>query len=74
MGGNQADLGYGVTQTGTTLAVSTRSATRRPHEALQRPIALPPSITQAERSAHPAFIAELGESALWREYISPGAE
>lgn len=74
IGGKQADLGFGVVETVTTLAVSTQTALRRTHEALQRPIALPAAITETERSAHAAFIAELGENALWREYIRPEAE
>lgn len=30
-----------------------------------RPVALPPRLTEEERAAHDAFIATLGESALW---------
>lgn len=74
IGGKQADLGFGVTETVPTLAVSTQAASRRVGEALQRPVALPPAITDAERAAHAAFIAEFGENALWREYIRPDAE
>jgi DNA polymerase-3 subunit epsilon len=33
-----------------------------------RPIALPPRLTDAELEAHAAFIATLGEKAIWREY------
>ena len=34
----------------------------------QRPVALPPRLSDAERAAHAAFIATLGEKAIWREY------
>ena len=34
----------------------------------QRPIALPPRLSDAELEAHAAFIATLGEKAIWREY------
>jgi DNA polymerase-3 subunit epsilon len=33
-----------------------------------RPAALPPRITEEERAAHAAFIATLGDSAVWRSY------
>ena len=33
-----------------------------------RPIALPPRVSEAEREAHRAFIATLGEEAVWRQY------
>lgn len=32
-----------------------------------RPVALPPRLTQEERAAHDAFVATLGEAALWSE-------
>lgn len=35
--------------------------------AQQRPIPLPPRLTDEERSAHAAFVAGLGEHALWRQ-------
>jgi DNA polymerase III subunit epsilon len=33
-----------------------------------RPAVLPPRLTESERMAHAAFLATLGESALWRRY------
>ena len=39
------------------------SATRRP-----RPVPLEPVLTPAEVAAHAAFIAELGDGAVWRKY------
>ena len=35
------------------------------YQAPARPRPLPPRITEAERAAHAAFIAEMGEQALW---------
>jgi DNA polymerase III subunit epsilon len=35
---------------------------------LQRPAPLPANIAEAEQAAHAAFIAELGEAAVWRQY------
>ena len=32
---------------------------------------LRPRLTEDERAAHVAFVATLGESAIWREYVSP---
>ncbi|HZQ13024.1 MAG TPA: DNA polymerase III subunit epsilon [Pseudolabrys sp.] len=34
----------------------------------ERPVALPPRLSEAERQAHRAFIATLGDEALWRQY------
>jgi DNA polymerase-3 subunit epsilon len=38
----------------------------------QRPVPLPPRVTIEERAAHRAFIATLGEKAIWLEYVSLG--
>jgi DNA polymerase-3 subunit epsilon len=38
-------------------------------ETLRRPVPLAPLITAEEIAAHRAFIAELGEKALWKRYI-----
>jgi len=38
----------------------------------QRTIALEPRVTEAEREAHRAFIATLGDKPIWSEYLSPG--
>jgi DNA polymerase-3 subunit epsilon len=35
----------------------------------QRPEPLAPRVTEADREAHRAFIATMGEKALWREYL-----
>jgi len=34
-----------------------------------RPVPLPPRITDTEREAHLAFVATLGEKAIWNEYL-----
>jgi DNA polymerase III subunit epsilon len=36
----------------------------------ERPVPLVPRLTEAERAAHRSFIATLGESAIWRDYVS----
>jgi DNA polymerase-3 subunit epsilon len=35
-----------------------------------RPQPLPERLTQSEREAHMAFVATLGESAIWRDYLA----
>lgn len=37
---------------------------------LQRPSALPPRLTAAEREAHAAFVTGLGKNALWKQNLS----
>lgn len=39
-----------------------------PRPARVRPIPLAPRISEAEAAAHAAFIAKMGEAALWRKY------
>jgi DNA polymerase-3 subunit epsilon len=34
-----------------------------------RPVALTPRVTDADRAAHRDFVATLGESAVWRDYL-----
>jgi DNA polymerase III subunit epsilon len=38
----------------------------------ERPIALVPRVSEAERAAHREFVAGLGENALWRQYRDDG--
>jgi DNA polymerase-3 subunit epsilon len=33
-----------------------------------RPVPLVPRLTEAERAAHRAFVATLGEKAIWADY------
>lgn len=40
-----------------------------PAKALQRPVALPSRLTEAELAAHAAFLAPLGEKAIWGRYL-----
>jgi DNA polymerase III subunit epsilon len=37
----------------------------------ERPLPLPPRISDEERAAHRRFIALLGANAIWRDYLSP---
>jgi DNA polymerase-3 subunit epsilon len=70
IGGRQADLGLAMVGLG-------RSATRRNGEAERappRPVPLPPRLTEAEREAHRAFVATLGEGSLWNRYREPEPE
>ena len=59
-GGRQADFGLGADQTRNT--TTTVSGPWRPQP---RKPPLPPRLTEAERAAHTAMVAELGEGALW---------
>jgi DNA polymerase-3 subunit epsilon len=64
LGARQATLS--LIDTGVTAAgVRTRAAVVQ-----VRTIALPPRLTEDELVAHTAFIATLGEGAIWREYAS----
>jgi DNA polymerase III subunit epsilon len=38
----------------------------------ERQVALVPALTDEERAAHRAFIATLGQGAIWRDYVSLG--
>jgi DNA polymerase III subunit epsilon len=38
----------------------------------QRAIALVPRVTEAEREAHRAFVATLGDKPIWNEYLAAG--
>ncbi len=58
-GGRQAGLELAVQR-----AASTPDAPRRPRAA--RPVPLPPRITPEEAEAHAAFVAKMGEAAIWK--------
>lgn len=63
MGGRQRGLGFDPEPAAAaegTAALATAAPARA------RPAPLAPRITEAERAAHDAFVAELGEGALWR--------
>jgi len=58
----QAQLGLVAAPTSKTAAASSTIAVRA------RPVPLPPRVTGAERAAHGAFIATLGDKAIWKDY------
>lgn len=62
VGGRQPGLVLNVASTGT------RSALGREWTPPPRPRPLPPRLTDAEAAAHAAFVAELGDAALWRVF------
>lgn len=61
-GGNQAALDLSARRAGSGRANGARETV------LSRPTPLPAIIAEAERADHRAFIDELGENALWRQY------
>lgn len=65
LGGRQAALGLGdirTAQDGSAPAIVTRQAWTRPEP-------LPPRLTDAELTAHAAFLATLGEQRVWLDYV-----
>ena len=60
IGGRQPD--FGLATTGATRS----TVTAGPARSGARPRPLPPRLTGEERAAHDAFVARLGEAALWR--------
>jgi DNA polymerase III subunit epsilon len=69
IGGKQANLG--LAPAGLRLAAS-RSAGldgSMPALAFTRPEPLPERLTEAERASHAAFVASLGDAAIWRDYL-----
>jgi DNA polymerase-3 subunit epsilon len=63
----QAQLGLAAAVSGPTRAGGIEVALRA------RPIRLAPRITEAERAEHQAFIATLGEKAIWNDYLPVAA-
>jgi DNA polymerase-3 subunit epsilon len=63
-GGRQADLGLG----GTATAPSPRGITAIARVVRPRPDPLPARLTQADIDAHAAFVATLGDGAVWLRY------
>ncbi len=59
IGGRQPDFALSVIQS---RSPTPKAETWRPRP---RPTPLPPRLTEAERAAHAAFVAELGEGAFW---------
>lgn len=66
IGGKQADLGLA---TAAQAAQNTRGPNGRARATSKtRPTPLPPRLTEAEAAAHAAFVAKIGETALWNAY------
>ena len=65
LGGRQADLGLATVGSG--LAASRNAAAAL--KSLARPEPLPSRLTEAEIVAHGIFVATLGSTAVWREYL-----
>ena len=66
IGGKQADLGLA---TAAQAAQNTRGPNGRSRATSKtRPTALPPRLSEAEAAAHAAFVAKMGETALWCAY------
>lgn len=61
IGGRQPD--FGLSDQGARGGAAAGEADWRPQP---RPAPLPPRITEAEAAAHEAFVAKLGDTALWR--------
>jgi len=62
IGARQANLGLATVASG---SVETRTVSATMHT---RPIPLAPRVTAEERAAHRAFVATLGDDAIWRKY------
>ena len=61
-------------QLGLVALIATPVATRPTAGAIwMRPVALVPRLTEAERAAHRALIAELGTKAIWNDYLAAEA-
>ncbi len=61
IGGRQPDFGLGGGKQDPGSEIAAQDSWRpRP-----RPVPLPPRLTEAEKTAHEAFVTELGENALW---------
>jgi DNA polymerase-3 subunit epsilon len=57
-------------QFGMQLDLMDQEATEQPQQpARQRPAPLPSRITDEDRSEHQAFVASLGDQAIWRDYV-----
>ncbi len=63
VGGHQARLEFAANGAQAALLTTLTSGARA------RPIALPPRLTPEERLAHEAFVASLGDDALWRPVL-----
>ena len=62
IGGRQPDFGLATAASPTTTPRTEEGAAWRPRP---RPVALPPRLTDVEAEAHAAFVAKMGETAIW---------
>lgn len=65
IGGKQAGLAFGAEED---VDLTVGAAPRERSRAQPRPVPLAPRLTAAEREAHAAFIAGIGDKALWKRY------
>lgn len=63
VGGRQTAISFDAAPAETNAAAITAALPRR-----QRPVPLPPRLTEAECLAHAAFIAGIGDAAIWHRY------
>jgi DNA polymerase-3 subunit epsilon len=63
----QAQLGLAAAEAGVVVAAGEAKILR------VRAVPLTPRVTDAERAAHRAFVATLGEKAIWADYLPPPA-
>jgi len=64
IGGRQPDLVLGTVQRQSTQAAFTESGNWRPRP---RPAPLPSRLSEEEAAAHSAFVAKMGDAALWQK-------
>ena len=62
IGGRQPDFGLATAANAPTTARTEEGAARRPRP---RPVALAPRLTEAEAATHSAFVAKMGDGAIW---------
>ncbi len=63
----QAQLGLAAAEAAVVVAAGEEKILR------VRPVPLTPRLTEAERASHRAFVATLGEKAIWADYLPPPA-
>lgn len=68
VGGRQPDFGLAPVEAEGAGRGAAEDAPGGPWRARPRPAPLPPRITDEERAAHEAFVARLGDAALWRRF------
>ena len=71
-GGRQAGLGFGDEPPRETGRTSSRKQVHPPQR--QRPVPLPPRLTEVERAAHRAFVEEMGADTMWHRIWAEESE